>query len=111
MEGLSENMLHVVIGSTTISSHAYKRSSVWMALQVTRQSVNGKEELLYHLNGSRTGEASDSLLAGVQEAMAEMECESDKEIDEQAGGDDEAEGDIGGLIDYVSALSVSDKLP
>ena len=43
--------------------------------------------------------------------MAEMERGSDEEIDEQAGGDDEAEGDIGGLIDYVSALSVSDKLP
>ena len=66
---------------------------------------------LYHLSRSGTGEASDSLLAGVQEAMAEMERGSDEEIDEQAGGDDEAEGDIGGLIDYVSALSVSDKLP
>ena len=66
---------------------------------------------LYHLSRSGTGEASDSLPAGVQEAMAEMERGSDEEIDEQAGGDDEAEGDIGGLIDYVSALSVSDKLP
>lgn len=57
------------------------------------------------------GEAySDSLPAGVQEVMAEMECESDKEIDEQADGDDEAKGDIG-IIDYVSALLVSDKLP
>lgn len=66
---------------------------------------------LYHLSGSGMGEASNSLPAGVQEAMAEMERESDEEIDEQAGRDDEAEGDIGGLIDYVSALPVSDKLP
>ena len=66
---------------------------------------------LYYLSRSGTGKASDSLPAGVQEVMAEMEHESDEEIDEQAGRDDEAEGDIGRLVDYVSALFVSDKLP
>ena len=44
---------------------------------------------LYYLSRSGTGKASDSLPAGVQEAMAEMEHESDEEIDEQAGRDDE----------------------